>query len=203
MDSLTMTKIGVPLNGEQAVGHDRGLRRFNDWLLALPAQSCCIVNEADGLVECSGRVGGTLAAADRFDAAAALVGLDRGNQDSRQARVTVGFDGEAGRQLLWIVTPVEAEPPGLRLQVSLLAGSAEPGTALLHRLELALADATTRHSTTQPLTALSFLLENLLYAFIESTPDEDYLAAKRTDLVDQVERLAAVLSGAGVLPAAR
>ena len=198
MASVTIASFGASLDGEQAVGFDRGLRQFNDWLLALPAQSCCILNEADGVIEATEGLGATLVDKDDFGAAAALLGLNRANDSSRQARITVGFDAAARRHLLWVVTPVEAEPPGHHLQVALLVGSAEAGLDLAQRLQAALANATTRHSTTQPLTALSFLLENLLYAFIESSPDEDYLLAKQNDLLEQVERLGTVLSDAEV-----
>lgn len=197
MDTLSTMK-SVSGNGDRFVAHDSGLRRFSDWLLALPAQTCCILNEADGDVVCSDHTGGSLRRAGRIDAATALLGLDRAGQDSRQARLTVGVDSGADRQLLWIVTPVEAEPPGYRLQVSLLAGWSEAGARVLPQLDQALANATTRHSMTQPLTALSFLLENLLYAFLESAPDDDYLLAKQTDLLEQVVRLSQLLGEAGV-----
>ncbi len=199
MKSALDTNGGVPLDGDLQVLSERGLQRFKSWLLALPAQHCCILNEADGQIDSSLGIEGQIGGSGSFDAAVVLLGLNhRESQPSRKARLSVGFDAVAQNHLLWIVTPVEAEPAGLLLQVSLLAGNAALAHDLPERLRVAQSEPTTRHSTTQPLTALSFLLENLLYAFLESTPDEEYLRAKQIDLLDQVSRLSALMVDAEV-----
>lgn len=174
-----------------------GLTDYCGWLVTSPQVDCCVL--AAGMALGTGNLRAQLARAQAERSLERLIGRPGPRWSERQARLSVGKDPASGEELLWAVTPVEADlEPATRLEVGLLLG--RDGGGIVERLEGALAEATFRHSTTQPLTALTFLLENLLYAFLQAAPDAAYLARKRSDLEGQAARLGELMAAGAVLP---
>jgi len=174
-----------------------GLGDYGDWLVTAPRVACCVLERRIPLLLGSAALAGLLQRAASAGGLDGLIGRPAGPWNERQARLSVGLDAASGDNLLWAMTPVETDLPERRLQVGLLLGRdrGEIGSRLAGALE----DATFRHSTTQPLTALSFLLENLYFAFLEAVPAPAYLERKRGDLEAQMDRLGELMVAGSVL----
>jgi hypothetical protein len=115
--------------------------------------------------------------------------------------LALGLGRDARSLRLWVTVPLEGETPGSDLLLLLLLGNAPEQLAPAQRLREAFALRDSRHAINQPLTAMTFLLENLLFACRAGGVESPYLDRKRQQLAEQVERLAALLREAGALPA--
>ncbi len=168
---------------------------FISWLLALPGIAAFAVEPAPLRVHASPGLSRFLNPSDDALALARLVGCDGLDVETvRRAAVYCGpRHGETQRRL-WALIPVEADS-GDVLIVGIQVGLAEGGSPAAQEaaFQAALQEPDRRHGINQPLTALSFLLENLLHAFQTSTPEAAYRDRKAGDLALQVRHLRELL----------
>lgn len=180
---------------------------FKDWLLTLP-DSLAPASLAFLLEIEKGQLHLTPGAAEKLpglDPAALHSTLPQAlGKDSlegeilRRATIACGpredSPAAASARRIWALIPIEADN-GDMLLVGLFVGPVsgnsvqEQTEALRHTLQ----DADRRHGVNQPLTALSFLLENLLHAFATGAPDNDYRTRKARDLGLQLVQLRTLL----------
>jgi len=126
-----------------------------------------------------------------------LVGL---GEPGRTA-LALGLGEAAGSLRLWLSVPLEGDDgPDADLLLLLQLATVPEAFAPAHRLREAFTERETRHAINQPLTAVTFLLENLVFACRAGPVAPDYLARKREQLVDQLGRLRDLLREARALP---
>lgn len=114
--------------------------------------------------------------------------------------LALGLGAEADSLRLWLQVPLEGEAPEHDLLLLLLLGGTPEALAPAQRLREAFAERESRHAINQPLTAVTFLLENLLFACREGTVAADYLERKRQQLAGQLDRLRSLLRDCKALP---
>lgn len=171
---------------------------FAAWLLEGSAASF-LIDPATSLIRVSPALQPLMSAAlglPTLESLSVLVGRDSlGEEAARRAAVSCGpRDGDAPRRL-WAVIPVESDG-GDVLLVGLHIGLGDGDTPAAQEASFAAAmrDSERRHGINQPLTALSFLLENLLHAFETASPPADYRTRKAADLAQQVLQLRELLN---------
>lgn len=169
---------------------------FIDWLLDLPDAPLLLLAVADGRV---------LARSPALEAAAELgegwwgeiVPVGEGTGTA----LALSLERSGERLLAWLQVPLDSEGPGRELLL-LLSLCPEPQPLDLGlRLRAAYAEREIRHSVNQPLTSITFLLENLLFACLEGEADAAYLGRKRSQMVGELRRLRGLLEENAVLPA--
>jgi len=168
--------------------------RFIDWLLALPGLPACLIGLAAGR---------TLALAqplqDLADEGAWWESdLVQVGEPGRTG-LAVGLDRDPARLRLWLAVPLEGSGADDEQLLLLLLASVPEAQAPAQRLREAFSERESRHAINQPLTAITFLLENLSFACREGAPPGDYLVRKRDQLLDQADRLRTLLGNARVL----
>jgi len=172
-----------------------GLGGFINWLLTLPGITAFAVAPDPTRVHASAGLSHFLEQPEDALALADLVGCERLDVETvRRAAVYCGpRQGEATRRL-WALVPVEADS-GDVLIAGVHVGIAEGDSPAAQEaaFQAALQEPDRRHGINQPLTALSFLLENLLHAFQTSTPDAGYRDRKAGDLALQIRHLRELL----------
>jgi len=190
------TSVGGEPKGAPAA--QDGQRAFIDWLLSLPGVAAFAL-ESDGQTLHSSPALLSLLVYPQADATAAglarLVGSGALDGESlRRAAVSCGpRDGESPRRI-WAIVPVEADS-GEILVAGLHVGPVEGATTAAQEgaFRAALQEPDRRHGINQPLTALSFLLENLLHAFMTSAPTSAYCLRKAADFGQQIAQLRTLL----------
>lgn len=172
-----------------------GIGAFTTWLLTLPAVTAFAVDPDSTRVQASAGLSRLLAPPYDVANLARLVGCDSLEAQSvRRAAVHCGpRQGDAHRRL-WAVIPVESDS-GEVLVAGIHVGLAEGDSPAAQEaaFQVALQEPDRRHGINQPLTALSFLLENLLHAFQTATPDGGYRDRKAGDLALQIRHLRELL----------
>jgi hypothetical protein len=169
---------------------------FIDWILSPSGAAAWLVDSAAGQVLARSPALADLPADDAWWESELSVQGEPG-----RTALAVGLGGNPGNLRLWLSIPLEGETPDSDLLLLLLLGSVPHELAPAQRLREALAERDNRHAINQPLTAMTFLLENLLFACRAGGVEPAYLDRKRQQLVDQLERLGGLLREAGALPA--
>jgi hypothetical protein len=169
---------------------------FLDWILSPSGPPAWLVDSAAGQVLARSPVLADLPAdAPWWESELAVEG------EPGRTALAVGLGGDAGSLRLWLTVPLEGETPDSDILLLLLLGSVPDNLAPAQRLREAFAERDSRHAINQPLTAMTFLLENLLFACRAGAVESRYLGRKREQLAEQLERLGALLREAGALPA--
>lgn len=158
-------------------------------------RACLVAPGPTGVVAQSGALSGLPSDLPWWESDLAVLG------EPDRTGLAVGLGAAPGSLRLWLSVPLEGDRPEADLQLLLLLAEVPEAFAPAQRLREALAERESRHAINQPLTALTFLLENLLFACRDGTATPDYLARKRPQLDDQLDRLRALLAEAGALPA--
>jgi hypothetical protein len=178
---------------------------FIAWLLSAPDTPAFVVEPETGEAHVSNRLLGTLPGLDGDQATATLariVGRNGFTGDLlRRAAVSTGPGIADETRHLWATVPIESDS-GEVLLLGLYVGPLTGETPELQEaaFKAAMAEPDRRHGVNQPLTAMSFLLENLLHAFLSSSPDAAYRARKAGDLGLQIIQLRALLPVGQTLP---
>jgi hypothetical protein len=161
---------------------------FIAWILDLDGTPALLLDSVEGrLLACSPALAALGADSERWAAELAIVG----EEGSTALALSLGSTGDCLHP--WLRLPLEAGGPGAQLLL-LLALSAEPQPlALAARLRAAQDARDSRHSLNQPLTAITFLVENLYFACLEGGADAAYRARKRAQMLGELQRLRALL----------
>ncbi len=178
---------------------------FIAWLLSAPDTPAFVVEPENGQSHISGRLLEALPGIDGGDATgtlARIIGRSGFTGDLlRRAAVSTGPGIADEARHLWATVPIESDS-GEVLLLGLYVGPLHGQTpdAQEAAFKAAMAEPDRRHGVNQPLTAMSFLLENLLHAFMSSAPDAAYRARKAGDLGLQLIQLRALLPVGQTLP---
>jgi hypothetical protein len=195
LPSATGSSSGDLVLGAKPSAAETGLHGFINWLLSLPGVTAFAVEPESARVHASSSLSRFVQPPADSATLAGLVGCDRLDAETvKRAAIYCGpRQGEDPRQL-WAVIPVEADSGDL-LIAGLHVGLAEGDSPAAQEagFQAALQEPDRRHGINQPLTALSFLLENLLHAFQTSTPDAGYRGRKTGDLALQIRHLRELL----------
>ena len=161
---------------------------FLDWILGLEANAACVVDS--GRLQILGRspVLADLPMDDPWWENELVVMGEPG-----RTALALGMGAEPESLRLWLLVPLEGETPGSDLLLLLLLGSVPEALAPAQRLREALAERDSRHAINQPLTAITFLLENLLFACREGGLEVDYVSRKGHQLTEQLDRVRTLL----------
>jgi hypothetical protein len=166
---------------------------FIDWLLDLPGTSALLLAAPEGrLLACSPALDATAEESDAWWAERVVVGEAGGTA----LALSLALGGEALRA--WLQVPLEADGPGELLVLLSLTAKPQPLDLGL-RLHGAYAERESRHSINQPLTSITFLIENLLFACLAGEADAAYLARKRGQMLGELARLRGLLERYDVL----
>jgi hypothetical protein len=167
---------------------------FIAWILDLDGTPALLLEAAEGrLLACSPALAAVGAESERWAAELAVVG----EEGSTALALSLGSAGDCLHP--WLRLTLDAEGPGPRL-VLLLALCAEPQPLeLAARLRAAQAERDSRHSINQPLTAITFLVENLFFACLGEGADAAYRARKRAQMLGELHRLRGLLQQYEVL----
>lgn len=168
---------------------------FVDWILSLSGPAACLIDPAAGRALATSASLVDTPADAWWESDLAVLG------EPGRTALAVGLGQDAGSLRLWVSVPLEGETAEPDLLLLLLLGSAPERLAPAQRLREALAERESRHAINQPLTALTFLLENLLFACRDGGLELAYLERKRGQLAEQLRRLETLLGSAGALPA--
>ncbi len=176
---------------------------FINWVLTLPDVAAFVVETDSGRAHCSpvlqrfltghdAKLGTPPLATAELAAAAGRTAFE--GEVLRRAAVASGPHGQPGSRQLWATVPIESDS-GDVLLLGLYVGPLQGADATVQEaaFRAAMQEPDRRHGINQPLTAMSFLLENLLHAFVTAAPDAVYRARKAGDLGLQLIQLRALL----------
>jgi hypothetical protein len=168
--------------------------KFINWIISLAETPALLLEVSEGrLLACSPALA-DLAAAREGGPDLAVVG----EESSTALALSLNRDGETLRA--WLRVPLDTEAPdGQLLLLFLLSPDPQP-LDLATRLRAAYAERESRHSINQPLTAITFLVENLLFACLGGEADGAYLDRKQAQMLGELRRLRGLLERYEVLP---
>lgn len=178
---------------------------FIAWLLSAPDTPAFVVEPENSRAHISNRLLEALPGINADEASetlARIIGRSAFSGDLlRRAAVSTGPGISDESRHLWATVPIESDS-GEVLLLGLYVGTlhGETPEAQEAAFKAAMAEPDRRHGVNQPLTAMSFLLENLLHAFLTSAPDAAYRARKAGDLGLQIIQLRALLPVGQTLP---